>query len=413
MKGMRFVAGSVVVLSLVFSLGFSALAQDKVDPKDLTPWRDPDNPNVIILDEGYDVFYERRDRSNDPKREPGPINLQRYENVLRKNEFPTYMGLPVALTPEDLKAGKVDVAIVGLPIDMNPVSGAGWAANQMRFLLDYGASKKGHDLYLNIDYMKVLNVVDYGNAGYHVGLNQLNWEEHAAVVGEILDADASFIAIGGDHSTSTGVFMAMVKKFGPKSFMYVHFDAHHDLYEATFGMFSHSGRVRRWAYENGWLRGEDMLSAGMRGPFNFPEEALAFQRRVGERYHYRAEFERDGFDAVWKRILKETEGRRVFISFDVDCIDPAHAPGVSNPTPGGFLPTEGMRMVRELAINSDVVGISFEEYNPFMDDRHYNTALMIDALMRSFLAGKAARKKGITDPGYRTPEFLDHGHRKK
>ena len=82
--------------------------KDKVQ----VPWRDPDNPKVIILDDGYDVFYERRDKSKDPKREPGPINMQRYENVLRKNEFPTYMGLPVALNPEDLKAGEVDVSLV-------------------------------------------------------------------------------------------------------------------------------------------------------------------------------------------------------------------------------------------------------------------------------------------------------------
>nr|MDJ0818214.1 arginase family protein [Desulfobacterales bacterium] len=413
MKGLRFVAGSVVVLSLVLSLGSTALAQSK-EKNNLTPWRDPNNPKIILLDEGYDIPFVRRDRSKDPKREPGPINMQRYEYLLRKTEFPTYLGLPVAFTPEDLKAGKVDVAIVGLPNDANPVPGAGWAANQMRFLRDYGTSNKGHDVYTNIDYLKVLNAVDYGNSTVHwQGYIQMNWEEHAKIVGEILDAGASFLAVGGDHSTTNGPLMALVEHYGPKSFMFVHFDAHHDLYQSSFGMFSHAGRARRWAYEQGWLRGEDMVSIGLRGPYNPPEEVLAWQREVGERYHYMMEFERDGFETVWQRILEETKGKRIFITFDVDVIDPAHAPGVSNSTPGGFTAKEAMRMVRELTINADVLGISFEEYNPFMDDRHYNTALMVDALMRSHLAGKAARKKGITDPGYRTPEFLDHGHRKK
>ena len=55
--------------------------------------------------------------------------------------------------------------------------------------------------------------------------------------------------------------------------------------------------------------------------------------------------------------------------------------------------------------------IEFDEYSPLYDDKHYNTALVIDRMMRAFLAGKALRKKGITDPNYVDPEVLDHGHR--
>ena len=123
-----------------------------------------------------------------------------------------------------------------------------------------------------------------------------------------------------------------------------------------------------------------------------------------------AEFERNGFDATWAKILDEVKGKRLHISFDVDAIDPAHAPGVSNPDPGGFTAIQAMRMVRELAIQNEVAVIEFDEYTPLLDDRHYNTALMIDRLMRAFLAGKALRdKKGITDPNYIDPEVLDHG----
>ena len=84
------------------------------------------------------------------------------------------MGLKVVFTPEDLKAGEVDVVIVGLPNDLNQVRGTGWASNQIRFLFDYGSSKLAHDVYLAINYLDELNVVDYGNAGYHLGLNQLH-----------------------------------------------------------------------------------------------------------------------------------------------------------------------------------------------------------------------------------------------
>ena len=69
-------------------------------------------------------------------------------------------------------------------------------------------------------------------------------------------------------------------------------------------------------------------------------------------------------------------------------------------------------MVRELAIQNEVAVIEFDEYSPIYDDKHYNTALVIDRMMRAFLGGKALRdKKGITDPNYVDPEVIDHGKR--
>ena len=82
-------------------------------PASLQPWRDPSDPKIMRLDDNWDFYYKRRDRGADPKRDPGPINMQRYEVVSGINGFPTYMGLPVALTPQDLVAGKVDVCLCG------------------------------------------------------------------------------------------------------------------------------------------------------------------------------------------------------------------------------------------------------------------------------------------------------------
>ena len=78
------------------------------------------------------------------------------------------------------------------------------------------------------------------------------------------------------------------------------------------------------------------------------KKIVAWQRKVGERYHYMAEFEEDGFDTVWARVLKEVKGKRLHISFDVDAVDPSYVPGVSNPDPGGFTSAQAIRMVREV-----------------------------------------------------------------
>ncbi len=378
-------------------------------PAGLQPWRDPERPDVIVLDKGYDDFFLRTDRSNE-KRQPGPINLQRYQFAFSKWAFPTYLGAPVALTPEDLKAGKVDIAIVGVPSDFNVAGGQGWAANQMRIIRTIDTANKGYDRHFSVDYMKELNVVDYGNASQNMFQMGLSLNEGAKVVGEILDAGATAVVIGGSHDTEAVGHMAMVKHFGPKNYATIHFDAHEDAYGVSLGTFTHGGRARRWAWENGWIKGEDLHSLGMRGVYGSPE-ILEWQRKTGERYHYMAEFERDGFDKVWARVLEEVKGKVLHISFDVDAIDPSYVPGVSNPDPGGFTAAQAIRMVRELAIQNEVAIIEFDEYSPLYDDRHYNTALVIDRMMRAFLGGKALRKKGITDPNYVDPKVLDHGHR--
>ena len=375
-------------------------------PAGLQPWRDPNNPDVIKLDEGYQDFFIRTERSEE-ERKPGPINLQRYQFAFSKWAFPTYMGAPIALTPEDLKAGNVDVAIVGVPSDFNLTGGQGWAANQMRIIRTIDTGNKGYDRVVSVDYFKELNIVDYGNASQNMFQMGLSLNEGAKVVLEILESGASAVVVGGSHDTENVGHMAMVMHYGPKNYATVHFDAHEDAYDVSLGTFTHGGRARRWAWENGWIKGEDLHSLGMRGIYGSPE-ILEWQRKVGERFHYMAEFEENGFDETWAKILEEVKGKTLHISFDVDAIDPSFVPGVSNPDPGGFTSAQAIRMVRELAIQNDVAIIEFDEYTPLLDDRHYNTALVIDRLMRAFLAGKAVRKKGITDPNYRDPQVLNH-----
>ena len=375
-------------------------------PAGLQPWRDPEREDVIVLDDDYGSFFIRKDRSGE-QRKPGPIDLNRYEFQFSKWAFPTYLGTPIALTPEDLKAGEVDVAIVGVPSDFNVAGGQGWAANQMRIIRTIDTANKGYDRHVSVDYMKVLNVVDYGNASQNMFQMGLSLNEGAKVVGEILDSGASAMIVGGSHDTEAVGHMAMVMHYGPKNYATVHFDAHEDAYDVSLGTFVHGGRARRWAWENGWIKGEDLHSLGMRGAYGSPE-ILAWQREVGEKYHYMAEFEENGFDKTWAKVLKEVKGKTLHVSFDVDAVDPAFVPGVSNPDPGGFTAAQAIRMVRELAIQNEIAVIEFDEYSPLYDDRHYNTALVIDRLMRAFLAGKALRKKGITDPTYVDKEVLSH-----
>jgi len=388
------------------------LSKDKIVdglPISLQPWRDPDNPLKENISEGWDIYYKRRDRSKDPKREPAPIDLQRYEAVSGINGFPTFMGMPVALTKEDLVAGKVDIAYVGLPSWFQPTGGRQWAANQMRLIRSYDHAHTGHDMHLNINYFEHLNVVDYGNANQNPLLFARNMADQALVLKEILEGGAIPLIMGGDHGTQVASIMALVDHYGPQTFAMVHFDAHFDMedFGKSFGSFTHGARARRYAHEQGWVKGEDLHSIGIRSPYH-SKELLKWVYEVGDKYHYMPEFERDGFETVWGRIKQELKGKKLYISFDIDVLDTPHVPGTSNPEPGGIDAIQALTMLRGLAIQNEVLMIDFVEYTPLLDDRHYNTALMINRMMRAFIAGQAARKIGITDPDYIAPVSLRH-----
>jgi agmatinase len=190
MKSMKIIIQTIFIF-VSFLISNVTFAIDK-KPDPWTPWNDPKNPNVMIMEKNtFNLWSLRRDTSKEPKREPGLINLQRYEMGLQYQGFPTFFGLPVALTPEDLKAGKVDVAIVGMVADENLIRGAGFAANKLRTLTDYMYFPAGGtDQYVRVDPFKVLRMADYGNVNANFASGQKSTEEIRKVVGEILTTNA-------------------------------------------------------------------------------------------------------------------------------------------------------------------------------------------------------------------------------
>lgn len=395
-----------VMLLLVTAV---SAAEKKADP--WYPWKDPNNPNVMILDKNSaDAWSTRRDTSQDPKREPGLINVQRYTSGLIYQGFPTFFGLPIALNSADLKAAKVDVAIVGLVTDENLIRGAGFAANKLRTLTDYMYFPAGGtDQDTRVEYFKKLRAADYGNISSNFASGQKTSDEIRKTIGEILSANALPVAVGGTHVQFYGMAMALADKYGPENIAVLHFDAHYDAYQPLFGIFVHDGSMIRAVVDNKIIRGNDIIQIGLRSiaPDN---QDLQWMRENKLEYHFMAEIEKDGFKTVMNKIMKElkTKGKKVYISVDVDAIDPAYAPAVGTQEPNGLTPAQVMQMLRAVAIQNDVVAIDFIEYNPLMDDRHETTGILVDRLIRSFLAGVALKKMGVTDPYYLSPETLNY-----
>lgn len=385
-------------------------SEKKIDgfPASMQPWRDPDNPNVQILDPGWNKYYLRKDIIGDnPKREAGPIDLQRYHVLPTKHAFPSYFGLPIALTTEDLKAGNVDIAIVGAPSSFNPAAGTGWAANYLRLNHNYDFSQTGHDMWFNNSYFDILTVVDYGNTNAHPSLMVQNFADQALVFKEILDGGAMPMVVGGDHGTQVASLMALVDHYGPKSFTTVHLDAHTDLAppDGRLGMFTHGGAALRFAHEKGWSDGDQIFHIGLRGAYESVER-MDWMFNNQTNYYFMPRFEKNGMDETIRELVAELKGRKLYISIDMDVLDSSYAIGVSNPEIGGFTTLELMKILRMLAIQNDILLIDFVEYSPILDDRRRTTANTINRLMRHFMAALAARKEGVTDPEYVHPAMV-------
>jgi agmatinase len=377
-------------------------------PAEWWPWRDPDDPFVTLLPPDKDALTTRRDTSQDPTRASGLFNPQRYAGgYMTLGGFPTFLGAPIALNTEDLRAGNVDVALVGMTIEDNPIPGARFAANSMRTLFDFmGFPSGGTDQYLGVDW-GTLQLADYGNIASYANQNERSLEEIHKVISEIIAADSIPIGVGGTHLQSYSFLTALARKYGPGNVVILHIDAHYDTYLADMGRMVHNGSFLRVAIEKGILKGPDLIQVGLRGQ-GPSEKDYQWMRENGLRSHFQAEADTLGWDVVLRRILEDIKGRHVYLSFDVDGVSPAYAPGVTTQDPDGMTASQALQLVRAIAIGSDLVAADFIEYTPLLDDRHMTTGVLIDRLIRSLLAGIAAKRQGITDPLYVDPRRLDY-----
>ena len=128
------------------------------------------------------------------------------------------------------------------------------------------------------------------------------------------------------------------------------------------------------------------------------EDGFRFMREHGFRYHTMAEIERDGWETVMERALQEvSEGPEyLYISLDIDVLDPAYAPGTGTPEPGGLTTRELFPLVRRLCAENNVVGFELVEFNPLADPG-YTTSLNANRALRECLTGIALRKRGIDE----------------
>lgn len=351
----------------------------------------------------FNFWKVERPKSLNPKREPGPIHLSRYASAYSSG-IKTFARAPLAIYPEDLIAGNVDVAIVGAPLDMGSYyRGQRFGPQAMRN--EYGAA--GTDMTTMINPSDILSIVDYGDIAIDNMSTEISVHHVRERVKEIAETGAIPFIIGGDHSLEYPDIAALADVHGKGSFGVVHFDSHFDAGKGRTHWITHGQPVYR-AIKEGHVKGENFIQVGLRGPW---PGAWGFEwmRNNGMRYHTMAEIEKRGWPEVMKRALKEARkgGKKLFISFDVDVLDPAFMPGTGTPVPGGLTMREAIPIVRGLCTENDIIGFELVELDPLLDNT-YRSALNSNFIMHACLTGIAMRKEGITEADYLAELTTEH-----
>ena len=415
------------ILTFALLSGFASLSYsqyfdyDPDNPAEQAPIREGEKA-VIPLDTGdptYNLWQTPRDDLSEG-REPGPINIQRYAGGAGWQGIPTFFKLPIALTPEDLMAGDVDIAIIGAHTDMGGgYRGAAWGPNAMRAspsTVAWGAFAMDHMLTL-VNPFKELTIVDYGDAP----IDMLSTERSVHAIREFVSQIVSVknrkgenvipFIIGGDHSLMYPDVAALADVYGKGNVGVIHFDAHYDASKNFMGhLISHGQPVYR-LIEEGHVPGKNFIQVGLRG--YYPDaESFEWMRKEGFRYHTMAEVEKRGWEPVMEDIIAEANDgpKYLFISFDIDVMDPAYTPGTGTPESNGLTPRETFPLIRRLCAESNVVGFELVELLPYREDG-YTTVLNSERIVRECLVGITLRKKGIDVKHYLSPNTVDDGRK--
>ena len=292
--------------------------------------------------------------------------------------------------------GEHDVVIVGAPIDSGTSyrAGARWGPKAIREAdyLDPGGGRP--HLPTGIDPFGVLDVVDAGDletpTGYLIdGLAALRGE-----VGRIAATGAVPLVLGGDHSITFATAGGVADHLGFGTVALVHFDAHTDTAETHFGskLYGHGTPMRR-LIESGAVPGERFVQIGLRGYWPGPD-VVAWMADQGMVMYLMTDIVERGFDTVIDEAVERVAdgADHVFLSVDIDVVDPAAAPGTGTPEPGGLTARQLLDAVRRICRELPIAGCDLVEVSPPYDGPGAITAHLANRTVLEMLNGLAERR---------------------
>ncbi|MEY8375593.1 agmatinase [Lachnospiraceae bacterium 56-18] len=296
------------------------------------------------------------------------------------------MGTFMRMTKVDSAKG-LDFAIAGAPFDTASSfrSGSRFGPNAIR---NISAMMKPNNVILQVNIMENLKGGDIGDFNVTPGYIHPTYDAIEAGVAGILEENAVPIVLGGDHSITLAELRAVAKKYGPVAL--VHFDSHSDLCDEVFGQKYNHGTPFRRAIEEGLIDPAHSIQIGMRGSLYDPNEhKMAVD--LGMLLIPAHKVREMGFEALIRTAMERVGDKPVFLTFDIDFVDPAYAPGTGTPEVAGFTSYESLSLVRAIK-DMNFVGFDIVEVLPAYDSGEV-TAYLAANIVFEYLSILAAKKK--------------------
>ena len=284
---------------------------------------------------------------------------------LRYAGTPTLLNRPLITDPTG-----IDIALIGIPYDGATENrpGARHGPREIRNMSSF--TRTVHHV-TRINPYEICNVADLGDVNFSNPFDVLqSLDDIHQFVAKICQAGAMPASVGGDHSISLPILRAVA---GERPVGMVHIDAHTDTSDHELGQKYTHGTPFRRAIEEGLLDPKRTIQIGIRGAQN-SEESWQSSEEAGIRVMYMEEFSEIGVHATLDEIRRVVGAGATYVSFDIDSLDPAFAPGTGTPEIGGLTPIQAQGLIRGLA-GLNLVGGDVVEVSPPFDPTG-NTALV-------------------------------------
>ena len=307
----------------------------------------------------------------------------------------TFLGVPAAdLDVEESYSG-AGAVVLGAPYDggTSHRPGARFGPQAIRFTDYLPHDGKRPHLALGVEPLSELSVVDAGDVEMPPGEIEQSMARLEAAVLKIASSGALPIVLGGDHTIAWPDVTGVARHIGWGRVSVIHFDAHADTGDTQFGSLIGHGTPMRRLIESGAARGDRFLQIGLRGYWPGPE-TLAWMAEQGMRSFEMTEVVERGLDDCLSEAMAiardECDG--VFLSVDVDVVDPGAAPGTGTPEPGGLSSRQLLDAVRRIAMEATLVGMDVVEVAPPYDSAEV-TAFLANRVVLEALSGVAWKRR--------------------
>jgi agmatinase len=304
----------------------------------------------------------------------------------------SFAGVPARSLTNISDAG---VVILGAPFDWGTSyrAGARFGPKAIREADYLGFDGYRPHIPTGIDALSVLNVVDVGDVLVIPGAVEQSLDRIADTVETVAVSGAVPVVLGGDHTITYANATGLTRVFGSGNVAVIHFDAHADTGETQYGQLYGHGTPMRRLIESGAVPGHRFVQIGLRGYWPDPE-TFAWMRDQRMRSYTMQHISEQGLETIVDEAVRysATDAEGVFLSVDIDVVDPGFAPGTGTPEPGGLTSRQILDTVRRLGRDLNVLGADVVEVAPPYDGPGQVTAFLANRIVLEILNGMAERR---------------------